>query len=351
MKGVILAAGLGTRLRPLSLSRPKPLLPVANKYMISYIIEDMVKAGIKEIGLVISSQKEVMMEKIGLEHLGANITYIFQPTLNGIGGAIKLCEKFAADEPFLVYLGDNFVQSGVKDFVEKFKKENPDALLLLTKVPNPQAFGVAVFNQDGSLKAVEEKPRQPKSDMAVTGIYLFNKKVFQAINNIQPSARGELEIPDAITWMLNNGCRVIPGEIKGRWKDTGKPGDLLEANQLILDRMELKVEGRIEGELQGKVGIGKNTFVERGAKIVGPALIGENCTIKSGTYIGPYSSIGNNVTLENANIEFVIILSNTFINTKSRIVNSIIGENSRITPKEKQESSTLIVGDYSQIEL
>lgn len=351
MKGLILAAGLGTRLRPLSLSRPKPLLPVANKYMISYIIEDLVKAGIKEIGLVVSSQKEIMMEKIGVEHLGANITYIFQPTLNGIGGAVKLCEKFVGNDSFLVYLGDNFIQAGVNEFVDRFNREKPDALLTLTKVENPRAFGVAVFNPDGSIKAVEEKPKEPKSDMAVTGIYLFNKKVFQAINNTKPSARGEFEIPDAITWMLNNGCKVVAGEIHGRWKDTGKPEDLLDANQLILDRMQMRVEGRVEGELHGKVGIGKGTFVERGSKIVGPALIGENCTIKAGAYIGPYSSIGNNVTLENANVENSIILNHNFINTNTKIKNSIIGENSRISPKETQETSKLIVGDYSQIEL
>jgi glucose-1-phosphate thymidylyltransferase len=353
LKGLILAAGLGTRLRPLSLSRPKPLLPVANKHMISYIIEDMAKAGIREIGIVISHQKDVIMEEIKGSDFGVNITFIAQEVLNGIGGAILLAKNFIGEEPFMVYLGDNFAQEGVKEVVNTYHQTNPDAFLLLTKVSNPSDFGIAELNPDGSIKSVEEKPRNPKSNLAIIGIYMFNKKIFEAISSIKPSGRGELEIPDAIQWLINNHAKVMSEQIKGRWKDTGKPEDLLEANQLILDKIELTNRGTVKGVVEGKVGIGEGTVIEEGAKVVGPAIIGKHCIIGAGTYVGPYSAIGDNVILRNADVEFVIILNDTLINTNRRIVNSIIGEKSRITPITQQlpQGAKLIVGDYSQIEL
>ncbi|MBW2995199.1 glucose-1-phosphate thymidylyltransferase [Candidatus Woesearchaeota archaeon] len=353
VKGIILAAGLGTRLRPLSLSRPKALLPIANKHIVYYIIEDMAKAGIKDIALVISHQKDVMVDELNHEEHDVKLTFITQENLNGIGGAVKLTQDFIGNEPFMVYLGDNLAQEGVQEFVKKFNETNPDALLLLTEVANPSAFGVAELNPDNTIKSLEEKPENPKSNLAVTGIYMFNNRIFEAINNIAPSARGELEIPDAVQWLINNNGRVISEKIKGRWKDTGKPEDLLEANQLILDRLNFEIKGEVKGEIEGNVGIGEGTVVEEGAKIVGPVIIGKNCVIGKGTYVGPYSSIGDNVTLRNADVEFVIILNNTFINTNKRIVNSIIGEKCKITPvtDDLPKGSKLVIGDYSQIEL
>jgi len=353
MKGLILAAGLGTRLRPLSLSRPKPLLPVANKHIVSYIIEDMAEAGIKDIAIVISHKKDIVVDELNASDYGVSLTFLTQETLNGIGGAVRLAKDFVGDEPFMVYLGDNFAQDGVKEFVNKFHETNPDALLLLTHVNNPSDFGIAELNKDGSIKSVEEKPENPKSNLAVTGIYMFNKRIFEAIDNITPSDRGELEIPDAIQWLINNNEKVISEQIKGRWKDTGKPEDLLEANQLILDRLNFEIKGKVKGEIEGNVGIEEGTVVEEGAKIVGPVIIGKNCIIGSGTYVGPYSSIGDNVTLRNADVEFVIILKDTFINTNKRIVNSIIGEKSKITSitDDLPQGSKLIIGDFSQIEL
>jgi glucose-1-phosphate thymidylyltransferase len=349
LKGVILAAGLGTRLRPLSLTRPKPLLPVANKHIISYIIEDIASAGIKDIAVVISHEKELIEHELRSLYPDLNLTFIVQKILNGIGGAVALAKDFVNGDSFLLYLGDNLIQSGVVQLVNRFNNENPDGLLLLSPVRNPSAFGIAELNPDGSIKNLEEKPESPKTNLAVTGIYLFKSRIFEAIASIRPSARGEIEIPDAIQWLIDNGGRVVQEQVSEGWKDTGSPEDLLEANKLLLDKAKLEIKGIVQGEVQGRAGIGEETVVEEGAKIIGPVIIGRKCFIGKGTFIGPYSSIGDNVKLQNANIEYSIILDNTTIETDKKIRNSIIGEKSEI--RNKSGEYRLIIGDFSKIEL
>jgi len=357
MKGIILHGGFGTRLRPLTHTGPKQLIPVANKPISQHALEDLVEAGIKEIAIVLGGiYPEKVREHYGDgSRFGAKITYIHQGEPKGIAHAIGLCEQQMQGEPFVVYLGDNLIKGGIKDFTQAFKKSDHDAMILLCEVESPQRFGVAKFDEEGKLTALVEKPKQPPSNYALAGIYFFKPIIFKMIQRLKPSWRGELEITEAIQLLLENGYNVGYQIVKGWWKDTGAPEDILEANRLILDEIKTEIKGKIENHtsIQGRVSIGENTTIKHGAIIRGPTIIGNNTTIENDVYIGPYTSIGNNTTISRGEIENSIIMDNCHIEIEDRITDSLIGPNSTITSSKnsKPRARRFLIGEQSQITL
>lgn len=355
MKGLILSGGHGTRLRPLTYSQQKQLIPVANKPILFYPIEDIVEAGVKEIGIIVGPNKEQIMEVVGDgSRWGIQIEYIDQPEPLGLAHAVKISRDFLGDEDFVMYLGDNLLKGGIVKHIEKFNKSGASASILLCEVENPQQFGVAQLNNDGSIKRLVEKPKNPPSNLALAGIYLFKPEIFGAIDNIKLSWRNELEITDAIQYLIDKKSRVDSAIVEDWWKDTGKPEDILEANHLVLDEMDSCNEGKVEdgAVIRGKVSIGKGTVIRKKAVIKGPVIIGKDCEIGPDTYIGPYTSIGDNSKIENAEIEYSVILDNATIKCKEKIVESLIGRNVKIHGREKlPKGHKLVVGDQSEVEL
>jgi glucose-1-phosphate thymidylyltransferase len=354
MKGVILHGGYGTRLRPLTHTGPKQLIPVANKPISQYVLEDLRNSGIRNIAIVLG---DIMPEKVKNHYgdgskFGVNVTYVHQEKPAGIAHAVGLTEAFIEDNAFVVYLGDNLLKGGISKFVQEFRKKGYDAMILLCEVENPQQFGVAEFDKKGNLIKLIEKPKKPPSNYALTGIYFFKPIVFKMIKKLRPSWRGELEITEAIQLLLDAGYKVGYRIVEGWWKDTGTIEDIIEANILILDELGPKTEGTVEDKtsIQGRVYIGKNAHIKKGALIRGPALIGENTTIEGEVYIGPYTSIGNNVKIKRGEIENSIIMDNCTIEANTKIIDSIIGANSEIITNQKgPKGHRLIVGENSRI--
>ncbi len=355
MKGIILHGGYGTRLRPLTHTGPKQLIPVANKPISQHVLEDLREAGIKDIAIVLG---DLYPEKV-VEYYGdgrkfdVKITYIHQGKPRGIAHAIGLCQDFVKEDPFVVYLGDNLLKGGIKNFVEEFKKSNYDGMILLCKVKNPERFGVAEFNSEGKLVKLIEKPKKPPSHYALSGIYFLKPIIFNTIKRLKPSWRGELEITEAIQMLLDEGYSIGYRIVKGWWKDTGTPEDILESNRLILDEIEHQIKGRVEDEtsIQGRVQIEENAIIKQGAIIRGPAVIGKNTIIESNVYIGPYTSIGKNVLVKRGEIENSIIMDNCHIDISERIVDSLIGPHSIISANKsgKPKGYRLIIGEHSKI--
>ncbi|MGC9003468.1 MAG: glucose-1-phosphate thymidylyltransferase [bacterium] len=326
MKGLILSGGKGERMRPLTYTSAKQLLPVANKPVLFYAIEALIEAGIKDIGIVVGETKVEIIKAVGNgSRWGINLTYIEQETPAGLAHAVKVSQHFLQDEPFVVFLGDNIIKEGIKSFVEEFKKDNPDALILLSPSKHPEKFGVAIVKEGKLLKLVE-KPKPPPSNLALVGCYIFNHHIFTACGEIKPSKRGELEITDAIQWLIDKGYRVSYHIINGWWKDTGMPEDLLEANRLVLEEIEEDIKGEIDDltKITGKVKIGIGTVVRRSV-LRGPLVIGDDCEIED-SYIGPFTSIGNGVKVKETEIEHSIILEGCDINLKGRLEDTILGK-------------------------
>lgn len=355
MKGIILHGGHGTRLRPLTHTGPKQLIPVANKPISQYVLEDLCEAGIKDIAIVLGDQYP---EKVK-EHYGdgtnfnVKLTYIYQATPAGIAHAVNLCRDFIGENSFVVYLGDNLIKGGIKDFVQTFENSDADALVLLCEVRNPERFGVAKF-EDGRLVELIEKPKKPPSNYALTGIYFFKPLIFQIIKELKPSWRGELEITEAIQMLIEKRHKVHHQFVRGWWKDTGSPEDILEANRLVLDELKIKIQGKVEESksIQGRVVLERNFTVKRGALIRGPAIVGENTIIKSGVYIGPYTSIGRNVEIRRGEIENSIIMDHCLIDVEDRIVDSLIAPYSTITSNQnKPRGKRFILGERSHVEM
>ncbi|MDF1498577.1 MAG: glucose-1-phosphate thymidylyltransferase [Patescibacteria group bacterium] len=355
MKALITAGGHGTRLRPITYTTNKHLVPIANKPMIYYALEKVADTGIKEVGIVINAGDVIFPKKVGDgSKWGLKIKYIEQPGGPlGLAHVVKIAEDFIGKDSFVFYLGDNIILNDIKPFVDKFEKEKLNCLLALSKVKDPQRFGVPEIINRRIVK-IEEKPQNPKSNFAVTGIYVYDYHIFEAVNAIKPSARGELEISDAHQYLLDHNYTVGFSEITGWWKDTGKLLDLLEGNQLVLNYTETEIDGEIEERvsIQGKVKIGKGTKIVGNSVIRGPIVIGENCVIKD-SYIGPFTSIGNRVEIYGAEIENSIIFEDADINCNKRITDSLIGVNATITPVHETLPSghKLLVGDNSFIEL
>jgi glucose-1-phosphate thymidylyltransferase len=353
MKGLILAGGFGTRLRPLTYTGAKQLIPIANKPIIFYGIEALIKAGIKEIGIVVGETASEVMSVVGNgDRFGAKIEYIPQAAPLGLAHAIKISKKYLGEEPFIMYLGDNLLKEGLSDLIKKFQAMGPEALILLTEVMNPQEFGVAVVDEAGRVKKLVEKPKEPPSNLALVGVYIFNPRIFLAIDNIKPSGRNELEITDAIQWLLDNKYQVESSMVKGWWKDTGKPEDIIEANLLILEDIATTNQGTlIDTVVNGRVRIETGAVIEKSV-IRGPVVIGRNARIVR-SFIGPFSSIGDNVVIENSEIECSLIMEGARItNLEKRIDRSIIGKNVIINQTDlSPRTNKFIIGDQSYLEI
>jgi glucose-1-phosphate thymidylyltransferase len=352
MKGLLLAGGHGTRLRPLTHTGNKHMLPVANKPILFYGIESLRDAGIRKIGIVLGPIKEGVVEAVGDgSRFGVEVTYIDQPESKGLAHALMIAEEFIKDDPFVMYLGDNLLKNGIKYLVEEFRKSKDDAMIVLTEVEDPQRYGIAEV-KNGKLVKTVEKPKEPKSNLAVTGIYMFTQPIFGIVKKLKPSWRNELEITDAIQGLLDQGYEVGYRMVEGWWKDTGKPEDLLEANELVLSEIKPVNHGIVEqsANIVGNVAIAKGSTIQKDTTIRGPAIIGENCKIGPGSYIGPYTSIGDNVTIIGGEIENSIIMDGTTINCDNRIVDSLIGRNSRIMSNvAKPSGSRFVIGDSTYI--
>lgn len=356
MKALILSGGRGTRLRPITYTGAKQLVPVMNKPILWYGIENLVAAGITDIGIIISPEtgEEIRTKTGDGGRFGVKITYILQAEPAGLAHAVKTAEAFLDNAPFIMYLGDNLVQDRLDMYIDQFHRDCLDALLLLKQVPDPSAFGVAQVAADGSVVKLIEKPKNPSSNLALVGVYLFSPAVYGAIAKIRPSPRGELEITDAIQQMIVDGKHVKANEVEGWWLDTGKKDDLLEANRILLDtsleKMLVKVEGR-DSQISGRVHIGSGTTIVK-TVIRGPVIIGCNCRIEN-CFIGPYSSISNDVILIDTEIDHSVVLQGARIEDIScRIVDSVIGQRAylRTTP-QRPKALRFLVGDDSQIEL
>jgi len=357
MKGILLHGGYGTRLRPLTHTGPKQLIPIANKPISQYVLEDLVEAGVREIAIVLGDMyPEKVKEYYGNgSTLDTKISYIYQGEPKGIAHAIGLCEQYIGDDSFVVYLGDNLLKGGIKDFAESFKDPNYDAMILLCEVENPQRFGVAKFDEKGKLTGLVEKPKHPPSNYALTGIYFFKPIIFHMISQLKPSWRGELEITEAIQLLLDNGYNVGHQFVKGWWKDTGAPEDILEANRLVLDELKPQIKGKIEDKnsIQGRVFTGENSTIKQGALIRGPAIIGENTLIEANVYVGPYTSIGNNAAIKRGEMENSIIMDHCLIDVDERIIDSLIAPHSKIIScgDNKPSGRRFILGERSHVEL
>lgn len=353
MKGLILSGGKGTRLRPLTFTQAKQLVPVANKPVLFYGLEALVEAGIKEIGIVVGETRKEIEEAVGDGRKwgeGVKITYIEQEAPLGLAHAVLISEPFLGKEPFVMYLGDNILKSGITSLVQEFKEKQPNALILLTEVPNPQMFGVAEL-RDGRVVRLVEKPKVPPSNLALVGVYMFDQHIFEAAGAIKPSWRGELEITDAIQFLIEKGLVVIPHMVSGWWKDTGKIDDILEANRLILEDISGRVEGDVDqsSRINGQVVIGKRTRVIN-SFIRGPAIIGEDCEIVD-AYVGPFTSIQNRCRIKGTEIEHSIVLEGSeIIDIGGRVDDSLIGREVRIFKcPPRPQVYRFMVGDKSEI--
>jgi len=353
MKALILAGGLGTRLRPITHTSAKQLVPIANKPILFYALEAVAAAGITEVGMIVGDTEEEIRGAVGDgSRWGTSVTYIRQSAPLGLAHAVKIARPFLGEEPFVMYLGDNLVMNGIVPFLEQFRKTKPDALILLARVPSPERFGVVEVS-NGRVVRLEEKPKRPKSDLALVGVFLFTPKVFEAVDAISPSERGELEITDAIQWLTDHGATVDPHIIDGWWKDTGRLEDMLEANRMLLDELEPACRGRVSGDskLIGKV------VVEEGAEIEdsvvrGPAIIGERARIVS-SYIGPFTSISSGVEIRNSEIEHSIVLENSkILDIGTKIEDSLIGKDVVLRRTQALPKAVrFMVGDHSEVEL
>jgi len=353
MKGVILHGGAGTRLRPLTYSGPKQLIPVANKPVSQYVVEDLRDCGVRDIAIILGETfPELVKEYYGDgSKFGVKITYIYQGKPLGIAHAVSLCKDFVGDSPFIVYLGDNILQYGIKEHLEKFVSGGYDAMILLKEVDDPTRFGVAKFDEKGRLVKLIEKPKEPPSKFALVGVYFFKPVVFEVIKDLKPSWRGELEITDTIQLMLERGFKVGYNFVEGWWVDTGKKDDILYVNMLILDeRIRRDVKGEIvNSRVEGRVTIGKNTKVVNSI-IRGPTIIGENCLIEN-SFIGPYTSIGDRCQILNSSMEQCVILENTLVKNIERLEESLLGRNVKVLKSSKHNAIKMHVGDYSEIEI
>lgn len=352
MKGLILAGGKGTRLYPLTYTRAKQLIPVANKPVLIRVIETIRAAGIDQIGIVIGDTGQEIRDTVGDgSRWGAQIVYIPQEAPLGLAHAVKISREFLGDDRFVMFLGDNVIEGGINDLIRQFADSDWNSQIVLTAVEEPQHYGVAELNGDGQIKQLIEKPKNPPSNLALVGIYMFDHHVFDAVEGITPSWRGELEITDAIQWLVEHGYRVFPYVHKGWWIDTGKPTDMLDANARVLEEIKPYVAGGIDAESV----IGPRVTIQKGARIInsvvrGPTIIGENTVIKD-SFVGPFTSIYHDCVIENSELERCIVLEHSAIyDVETRIQDSLIGRYAKIKhDKRKPKAIKMNLGDHSRL--
>jgi glucose-1-phosphate thymidylyltransferase len=351
LKGLILSGGKGTRLRPITHTSAKQLVPVANKPVLFYGIEAMAAAGIREVGIIIAPETgdEIRAAAGDGHRFGVEITYVEQDEPLGLAHAVLTAEPFLADSPFVMYLGDNLLQGGIRDLVDAFRTNNPDALILLTPVPDPENFGVAELSQ-GTVVRLVEKPPEPATDLALVGVYMFTPAIHDAARAIRPSGRGELEITDAIQHLVNGGQRVEPHVVRGWWKDTGRLDDMLEANRLVLETIERRVEGElVASQVDGRVIVEPGARLER-TTVRGPAVIGSGARLCD-CYVGPYTAVAEACVIENAEVEHSILLAGSSVRgLAGRMESSLLGRNVAIGRTDRQPRAyRFMVGDNSEI--
>lgn len=367
MKGLILSGGAGTRLRPITHTSAKQLVPVANKPILFYGIEDMVSAGITDIGIIVGETGAEVREAVGDgSRFGAQVTYISQDAPLGLAHCVIVAADFLGDDDFVMYLGDNMLQQGLTEFVGRFEADRADAAaqrlgettvapaaqILLCEVPDPERFGVAVLDDDGHVTELVEKPENPRSSLALVGVYLFTAAIHDAVAAIEPSDRGELEITDAIQWLIDRGLRVRHDLLEGWWLDTGKKDPLLESNRRVLET----VEARIEGEVDADSRIDGRVVVERGAKVVasriqGPVVIGAG-TLIDRAYVGPFTAIAEDCVVRDSEVEHSVVLKRSTIEGVPRLTDSLIGRDAEVRRSEQRPSATrLMIGDDCSIDL
>lgn len=353
MKGLILSGGKGSRLYPLTYTNAKQLVPVANKPVLFRVIETIRDAGITDIGVVIGDTGPLIREAVGDgSRWGVRITYIQQEAPLGLAHAVKISRPFLGDERFVMFLGDNVIEGGISPLIRQFADSDWNCQIVLTEVAEPQHYGVAELDGDGRIIRLEEKPKQPRSNLALVGIYMFDHHVFEAVEAIKPSWRGELEITDAIQWLIDAGYRVYPYIHRGWWIDTGKPIDMLDANNRVLEELKPRVDGYVspDSQIKGRV------IIERGAQIIssvirGPAIIGEESQVIN-AYIGPYTSIYHHCVIENCEIEHSIVLEHSRIVDVPRIEDSLIGRHVEVTRSQvKPRAYKMTLGDHSKVGL
>ncbi len=359
LKGLILSGGKGTRLRPITHTSAKQLVPVANKPVLFYGIEAMAAAGIEDVGIIIAPETGPEIEQVAGDgsRFGVRITYILQDEPLGLAHAVLTAEEFLAASPFVMYLGDNLLQGGIADLVSAFEEHEPDALILLTPVPDPQNYGVAELasaaaGETGSVVRLVEKPQQPATDLALVGVYMFTAQIHDAARAIEPSARGELEITDAIQHLVDGGMRVEPHIVRGWWKDTGRLEDMLEANRLVLDNLTERHDGElIDSRVDGRVVIEAGARLER-TTVRGPAIVGAGALLTD-CYVGPYTAIGERCEITSSEVEHSILLAGcTVSDLDGRMESSLLGRNVSVRRGDRQPRAyRFMVGDNSDISI
>lgn len=349
----MLAGGSGTRLRPITHTSAKQLVPVANKPVLFYGLEAIAAAGIRELGLVVGDTQAEIETAVGDgSAFGLQITYLRQEAPLGLAHGVLIAREFLGDDDFVMYLGDNFVVGGINDLVDRFVRERPAAQIMLTRVGDPGQFGVAELDARGRVVGLEEKPARPKSDLALVGVYLFSPAIHAAVAELKPSWRGELEITDAIQWLIEAGLRVESSVISGYWKDTGNVTDMLEVNRLVLESVEPGVRGRVDeaSELIGRVVVEPDAVVER-SRVVGPAIIGRGARVQD-SYVGPFTSVGASCVVTGSEIEYSILLPRASIDGVGRIEASLIGHDVEVTrAPNTPRAHRLVLGDHSKVQI
>ncbi|MEO3807815.1 glucose-1-phosphate thymidylyltransferase [Sphaerisporangium sp. B11E5] len=353
MKALVLAGGAGTRLRPITHTSAKQLVPVANKPVLFYGLEAIAAAGVREVGMVVGDTHEEIEAAVGDgSAFGLDVTYLRQEAPLGLAHAVLIAREYLGDDDFVMYLGDNFIVGGIEPLVDRFRAERPAAQIMLTRVPDPRQFGVAELDAGGQVVGLEEKPAVPKSDLALVGVYLFTPAVHEAVASLKPSWRGELEITDAIQWLIDDDRRVESTVISGYWKDTGNVTDMLEVNRIVLDGLERRLVGAIgdECEIIGRVVVEPGAEVTR-SRVVGPVVVGAGAVVRD-SYVGPYTSVAEGCQILDSEIEYSILLRRASIIGVRRIEASLIGHDVEVTPAPNTpRAHRLVLGDHSKVQI
>jgi glucose-1-phosphate thymidylyltransferase len=353
VKALVLSGGSGSRLRPITHTSAKQLVPVANKPVLFYGLEAIRDAGITDVGIVVGETEPAIRDAVGDgAAFGLNVAYLRQEAPRGLAHAVLIARDFLGEDDFVMYLGDNFIVGGIAGLVDEFRTGRPDAQIMLTSVPDPRQFGVAELDTAGEVIGLEEKPREPKSDLALVGVYIFTPAVHEAVAELEPSWRGELEITEAIQWLIDHGRKVRSTTITGYWKDTGNVADMLEVNRMVLEGLEPACAGEVdaETELIGRVAIGSGAQIS-GCRIVGPVVIGAGTRV-SGSYVGPFTSVERDCVIADSEIEYSIVLRGASIKGVRRIEASLIGHDAEVTPAPMvRKAHRLILGDHSKVQI